>query len=100
MLRGGLREGSERKSVQDLEPNVLGKLLSTCGARGGDTEAAWRGHQDFRGADRGGPGRPDGGGAQAGGEGRTDLPSGLVRLPAGAVRTARGRQVPTTMLEK
>ena len=45
-------------------------------------------------------GRPDGGCAEAGGEGRTGLPPGLLRLPAWAVRVARGRCLPQALLEK
>ncbi len=36
----------------------------------------------------------------AGGEGRTDLPSRLLRLPAGTVRAGRGRGVPAALLEE
>ena len=37
--------------------------------------------------------------AQAGGEGRADLPSGLLRLPAGPVGPRRGAGVPAAVLE-
>ena len=46
----GVREGSEEQSVQDLESDVVGVVLSASGAGGGDTEAAWRRHQDARGS--------------------------------------------------
>src|SRR5881397_1711474 len=74
LLDRGPREGSEEQSVQDLEPDVFGELLPALGARGGDTEIAWRRHQDSWGAHGRGSGRPDGGSAEAGGGGRTDLP--------------------------
>ena len=45
-VAGGVREGSEEQSVQDLESDVLGELLSASGAGGGDTEAAWRWDQN------------------------------------------------------
>ena len=68
-----------------------GTLLPASGACGGDTEAAWRRHE--------GLGVPTVAdriaqtvvAAEAGGEGRADLPSGLLRLPAGAVGAGRGR---------
>src|SRR5260370_920625 len=81
----GLEEGSEEQAVQDLEPEALGELLPASGARGGNTEIAWRGHQNSGGARRGGPDCPDGRGPEAGGEGRTGLPPRLLRLPARAV---------------
>src|SRR4030095_9652831 len=39
---GGIREGAEAQSVQDLEPDVLRQLPPTPGGRGGATKAAWR----------------------------------------------------------
>ena len=45
----GVREGSEEQSVQDLESDVVGELLSASGAGGGDTEAAWRRAPEFSG---------------------------------------------------
>ena len=46
----GIREGSERQSLQDLEPDVLGDVLPAPGDGGGDTQAAWRGDPRARGA--------------------------------------------------
>ena len=43
----GVREGSEGKPVQDLEPDVVGDLLPAAGARGGDREGARDGHEIF-----------------------------------------------------
>src|SRR5919107_1232810 len=37
-----LREGSQGKPIQDLEPDVVGIVLPTSGAGGGDTKTAWR----------------------------------------------------------
>src|ERR1700738_119920 len=99
MLDRGLREGPEEQSVPGLEPDVLGELLAAAGAGGGNTEAAWWGHQDFGGADRGRPGRSDGSGTQTGSEGRGDLPSGLVRLPSRASPAGRGGGLPAALLE-
>ena len=42
VLDRGVREGSEEQSVQDLESDVVGELLSAAGAGGGNTETAWR----------------------------------------------------------
>ena len=64
----------------------LGVLFPASGEGGGDTETAWRWDENPWRADDRGQDRPDGGGPQAGGEGRTDLPSGLLRLPAAAGR--------------
>jgi RNA-directed DNA polymerase len=46
-----LRAGSAGQPVQDLESDVVGELLPTCGAGGGDTEVAWRWGPNFRCAD-------------------------------------------------
>ena len=64
---------SEEQSVQDLESDVVGVLVSASGEGGGDPKPHGGGHENPWGADDSGPGRPDGGGPQAGGEGRTDL---------------------------
>src|SRR6476619_5503434 len=77
---GGVRPGSEEQPVQDLESDVLGVVLSTSGAGGGDTQTAWRWDENPWCADDLGQGGPNGGSAQAGGEGRTDLSSRLLRL--------------------
>src|ERR1039458_10593089 len=42
LLGRGLRNRSEGQSVQDLESDDVGQLLSASGDGGGDTEAAWR----------------------------------------------------------
>ena len=49
---GGVREGSEEQSVQDLESDVLRQLLPAAGARRGDAEAERR-SQGARSAHRG-----------------------------------------------
>lgn len=59
----GVRRRPEEEPVQALESDVLGELLSTAGADGGDTEAGWTGDQSARRAHRGRPNRPDGCGA-------------------------------------
>src|SRR4029453_9216343 len=87
---GGVRQGSEEQSVQGLESDVLGQLLSASGAGGGDTETARRWEEIPWRADDCGQGRPDGGGSQAGGEGRTDLSSRFLRVPAVSVGSRRG----------
>src|SRR4029077_15886559 len=76
----GVRQGSEKQPVQDLESEVLGVLFSASGDGGGDTQAAWRWDENPWGADDFGQGGPDGGGQEAGGEGRTDLSPRLLRL--------------------
>src|SRR4051794_15896872 len=57
-IRRGLREGSEEQSVQDLEPDVLGIVLSAPGQVGGHTKAGW-GHAHVGRADRGRQNRPN-----------------------------------------
>ena len=64
------RSRPEGQPVQGLESDVLGYLLSASGARGGDTEAARRRHEDARGAHRRGPGGANGGGRGVDVEGR------------------------------
>ena len=96
----GVRDGPEGQSVQDLESDVVGQLLSAAGAGGGDTEAARRGVRDARGAHRGRPGRADGGGRAVGAEGGADVPSGFLRLSAGTVGAGRGGRVPAAVLEQ
>src|SRR6266545_2027216 len=98
VLDRGLRGRSEEQPVSDLEPDVVGELLPTCGAGGGDTEVAWRWGPDFRGAHRRRQSRPNGGSPQAGGEGRADLPSRLLRLPATPVGPGRGGGMPAALL--
>src|SRR5215207_1835835 len=94
----GFRDRSEEQLVQDLESDVLGVLLPAGGQGGGDTETAWRRGPRARRAHRGGQNRADRGGPQAGGEGRADLPSGLLRLPAGPLGAGRGGGMPRTLL--
>src|SRR5919107_4599458 len=43
-----LREGSQGKPIQDLEPDVVGIVLPTSGAGGGDTKTAWRRNPNTR----------------------------------------------------
>src|SRR6266540_6556716 len=99
MLDRGFRDRPEEQPVQGLESDVLGELLPASGAGGGNTETARRGHQGFRGAYCGRPGRPDGSSAETGGEGRNDLPSGLLRLSSGTSPGGRGRGLPAAVLE-
>ena len=87
------------ESVQDLEPDVLGKLLSPSGAGGGNTETARRRDPDARGAHRRGQDRADGGRGASGGTGGTDVPPGLLWVPAGTVGPGRGRGMPGALLE-
>src|ERR1700676_5385362 len=82
---GGVRQGSEEQSVQDLESDVLRQLFSASGAGGGDTETAWRWDENPWDTDNLGQGGPDGGGAAVGVEGRTDLSPRLLWLPAVSV---------------
>src|SRR5512132_2267383 len=93
-----VREGSEEQSLQDLEPDVLGQLLSAPGAGGGGTETAWRRHPGSRGAHRRGQNRADRGGRPAGESGGTEIPPRLLRVPAAPVGTGRGGHVPGTLL--
>src|SRR3954453_23510065 len=71
-IRRGFREGSEEQSVQDLEPDVLGIVLSAPGQVGGHTKAGW-GHALVGRADRGRQNRPNRGGNDARGQNRGDL---------------------------
>src|ERR1700719_2107755 len=96
---GGVRQGSEEQSVQGLESDVLGQLLSASGAGCGDTDAARRWDESPWHTDDRGQGRPDGGGPAAGGEGRTDLSSRFLRVPATTVGSGRGRGVSGAVLE-
>jgi len=73
--------------------------ISATGACGGDTETAWRRHQDSWGADVGRPGRANGGRTGIGRKGRTDLPSGFLRVPPGAECVGCGRCLPDALLE-
>ena len=41
-------ERSQEQSVQDLESDVFGFVFPATGACGGDTEAAWRRHENPR----------------------------------------------------
>src|SRR5580693_9889483 len=94
-----VRRGSEEQSVQDLESDVIGVLLSTSGEGSGDTETAWRWDETPWRADDCGQGRPDGGSPQAGGEGRTDLSSGFLRVPTVPVGVGRGCGMSGAVLE-
>ena len=99
MLHRGFREGSEEQSVQGLESNVLGELLSAAGAGRGDTEAAWRWSPGSGCAHCGRSGRANSGGRAVGAGGRADLPLRFVRLPARTVGAGCGGRVPTSVLE-
>src|SRR5215472_15978250 len=84
----GFRKGPERESVQDLESDVVGQLLSAASADGRNTERRWRykktGYTNGGGSDRATSGeveiRTDGGPA---------VPSGFLRLSAGEVGAGR-----------
>src|SRR3954453_10213305 len=65
-----LPQGPEEQSVQGLESDVVGLVLSAPGARGGDRKAARRGEAHAGHPDRGRPHRPNGGGQAPGGTGR------------------------------
>src|SRR3954451_14483079 len=86
-----LPQGPEEQSVQGLEPDVVGLLLSASGARGGDRKAARRGEAHTRHPHRGRPHRPNGGGQAPGGTGGTGVPPRLLWLPPGAAGARRGR---------
>src|ERR1019366_4213881 len=90
----GVRDRPEEQSVPGLEPDGLGVLLPSCGARGANSEGRWR-HQGAGCGHGRGPDRPNGGSGTAGGEGGADVPPRLLRLPPGAFRVGRGRGDPT-----
>src|SRR4029078_4088018 len=96
---GGVRDGSREQSVQDLESDVFGELLSPSGACGGDTETAWRRHEGARGAYDRGQDRPNCGSWEAARKGRADLSSRLLWLSPGAVAVGCGRDMPGALLE-
>src|ERR1035437_4869154 len=96
--RGG-REGPEEQSVQGLEPDGVGGVLSACAACRADSESSWW-HQGAGCGHGRGPGRPNGGSGTTGGEGGADVPPRLLRLPPGAFRVGRGRGDPTAVLEE
>ena len=84
----------------DPPSDVLGVVLSTSGAGGGDIQTAWRWDENpWRANDLGQSG-PNGGSAQAGGEGRTDLSSRLLRLSTVPVSSRRGGGMPGAVLEE
>src|SRR4029453_262168 len=97
---GGVRQGSEEQSVQGLESDVLGVVLSASGAGGGDTETARRWDENPWRANDCGQGRPGGGGPQAGGQGRTDLSSSFLRVPAVSVGSRRSGGMSGAVLEE
>ena len=104
--RGGSRRAVDRavrggpgpELAQDLEPYVVGLVLPAAGESGGDPQGRRQRGPGARGADRGRPDRPDGSQAVSGAGGGADLPSGLLRLPAGKVRAGCGRRVPAAVL--
>ena len=98
-VAGGVRGRSKEPSVQDLESDVIGQLLSVPGQGGGDPEGAWRGHPHVGGTDHLRSGGPDGGRRPAGSNGRADLPPRLLRLSAEPINTGGGRGVPEALLD-
>src|SRR6266511_1996656 len=93
----GVRVRSAKQVVCDVESDVLGVVFSTSGAGGGDTKTARRGDADARGADRGGPGCPDGGSQGAGEGGGAEVPRGLLWVSAGPLAAARGCRMPAAL---
>src|SRR5919108_4080851 len=81
----GVREGPRQQPLQALESDGLGELPPTASAGGRHTEKGRAGFENARRAHRGGPHRPDGGEDAPGARGGANLPSRLLRLPAGAL---------------
>src|SRR5664280_3295006 len=80
-----LRGGSEVQSVQDLESDVVGDLLSACGDGGGDTQDRQRwGPKNAGCAHRRRSGRTDSRFAGAAGSDGVGFSSRLLRVPAPA----------------
>ena len=73
-----------RYTVQDLESDVVGQLLSSAGADGEDTESRWRGkktgHTNCVGSDR-----ANGGEVETGTCGGPAVPSGFFWVSPGEV---------------
>ena len=102
--------GVDRQSMEAFEVDLRNNLYKIWNrmssgtyfpppVMGGDSQG-WRGHENFRRADRGRPGRADGGRAGAAGPYGGNLSQGLLRVPASAGRVGRGGQVPPTVLEE
>ena len=104
--------GVDRVTIKEFETDLKnnlyriwnrmssGSYFPPPGEGGGNTEIAWRWGPRARCAHGRGQDRPDGGGPQAGGEGRTDLPPGLLRVPARTVGPGRGGGMPATLLDE
>ena len=102
--------GVDGQSIEDFETDLKGNLYKIWNRMSSGTYfpppvkaveiPKPRGNEDARGADGGRSDRADGGRADVGAPDGVDLSRRLLRVSAQAVGVARGRAVPTAVLEE